>query len=205
MSGKGIPADTTNVSFRRPPTTPDDPIGRDWPRRALRIIGATVSALITVAMVATAVAIFVFHIAVQPVLSGSMRPTFDPGAAIITRAIPTRDIRTGDVIVFLPPGETNVYAHRVTSVSGPADHPVITTKGDANPAPDRWHAQIVTSSVPLVIGSIPGFGRFLVAVEQRDPRLILLITAGLVFCLFGARDILGPAPEPQPSATAVTG
>lgn len=163
---------------------------------------AALSIVMTAAIALTAVAIFMLHISIQPVLSGSMRPTFDPGSAIITRPIPTRDLRSGDIIVFHPPGESSVYAHRVTSVSGPADRPVITTKGDANPAPDGWHAQIVASSVPLVIGSVPGFGRFLVAVEQRDPRLILLATAALVLCVFGARDILGPAPGAEPPAPA---
>ena len=88
------------------------------------------------------------HLAIQPVLSGSMRPTFSPGAVVITRSIPTSSIRPGDIILFVPPGDTSQYAHRVTSVSGPAGRPVITTKGDANPAPDGWHAQIVGRRSP---------------------------------------------------------
>jgi signal peptidase I len=173
-------------------------------RLVLRATGLIATALAVAAMVATAAAVFVLHLAIQPVLSGSMRPTFSPGALVITRSIPTSSIRPGDIILFIPPGDTSQYAHRVTSVSGAADRPVITTKGDANPAPDGWHAQIVASSVPQVVGSIPGLGRIIVAVEQSGARLFLLAAAGLVFSVLGTKSILGSAPTCEPSREVVT-
>lgn len=148
--------------------------------------------VVSAGMIAVAAAVFVFHVTVQPVLSGSMRPTFDPGSAIVTRRIASSSIRVGDVIVFFPPGQASSFAHRVTSVSGRASRPVITTKGDANPARDPWHAEISAPEVPQVIGTIPALGRFLVAARHRSSRVLLLAAAGLVVCIAGTRSILGP-------------
>ena len=167
-------------------------------RDVLHIAAIILGFVATGAMVLAAAAVFILHLTVQPVLSGSMRPTFDPGAAIITRPVATRSIRPGDVIAFIPPGHVSSFAHRVTSVSGPVDRPVITTKGDANPAADPWHAQIAAPSVSQVIGSIPGLGRVVVVVEQSGARLWLIVAAGLVICAVGTKSILTP-PSPAPS------
>ena len=69
-----------------------------------------------------------------------MRGTFDPGAMVLSRPVPVSSVQPGDVLVFTPPGHTTPYTHRVLTVSGDAAHPVITTKGDANPTADDWRA-----------------------------------------------------------------
>lgn len=172
-------------------------------RHAIRVAAVALTVFACGAIALAAAAVFFLHLAIQPVLSGSMRPSFSPGAAIVTRSIPSSSVQRGDVIVFTPPGETSRFAHRVTSVSGPKNRPIITTKGDANPAADPWHAQIVTPSVPKVVGSIPWFGRLLVAVEQRGPRLLLVVAAGLVICVLGTRSILdAPGPDLSPPVAA---
>jgi signal peptidase I len=147
-------------------------------------------------MIAVATGIVVFHIGFQPVLSGSMRPTFSPGSVVVTRPISTKAIRLGDVLLITPPGETSPFAHRVTSVNGPASTPVITTKGDANPAADPWKERIVNPQVPKVIGSVPSIGRLIVAMHGHGSRLILIAVGGLIFCIVGTRSILGPRSSP---------
>jgi signal peptidase I len=161
-------------------------------RRVVRGCGIALSVLVIVAMVTIALGIVALHVGFQPVLSASMRPTFSPGSVVITRPIATTAIRPGDVLLLTPPGETSPFAHRVTSVTGPADHPIVTTKGDANPAPDPWKDRIVSTRVPKVIGSVPRVGRFVVAMHGQGSRLILLILGGLIFCIVGTRSILGP-------------
>lgn len=148
-------------------------------------------------MLAAAVGVFWFHLALQPVLSPSMRPTFDPGAAIISRSVPASDVRPGDVIVFRPPNRAAQYAHRIATVSGDPRHPAITTKGDANPAPDPWKFQLSAGSVPVVIASVPWVGRVMVALGGAGPRVGLAIFAGLVFFVVGTRSILAPR-SPRP-------
>jgi signal peptidase I len=64
----------------------------------------------------------------------SMRPLFRPGDLI--RFVPCRieNLRRGDVIIFIPPGQEERVVHRVVSM-GPGG---IRTKGDANPYRDAW-------------------------------------------------------------------
>jgi signal peptidase I len=157
------------------------------------------SVLAALVMVAVAIGVVWLHVGIKPVLSGSMRPTFVPGSVIVTRTIPTTKVRPGDVILFTPPGETSPFAHRVMSVSGPANHPIITTKGDANPVADPWKAQIVTPQVSEVIGSVAGVGRLVVAIHGTGPRLLLIALSGLIFCVVGTRSILGPRPSLEAS------
>jgi len=162
--------------------------------------GAKTVARTCVAVVAAAgalalcVAVFWLHLSFTPVLSGSMRPTFDPGSLIFTRQIPTADVRPGDIIVIVPPGETAPYAHRVETVTGPTDHPIVTTKGDANPAPDRWRAQLLASHTTEVIGSVPKVGLLIVTLHHRGWRVALLCLAGLAISVTGYRFIAGPRP-----------
>jgi signal peptidase I len=159
--------------------------------RALML--AFVTAL-TLAMVASALAIFVFHLSIRPVLTGSMEPTFGPGWAIVTQPVATTNLRTGEIIVFRPPGETTIFAHRIVSISGPAGHPVVRTRGDANPTEDPWHARVVTKTAPVVIFAVPWIGNVLVDLEHGAARVLLIALLGLVVCLAGAHAILGPRP-----------
>lgn len=64
----------------------------------------------------------------------SMRPLFRPGDSIYFDPCRIDELRTGDVILFTPPGERERVVHRVVS-TGPVG---IRTKGDANPYRDAW-------------------------------------------------------------------
>jgi signal peptidase I len=167
-------------------------------REAGRLVWRGIAGLLLVAtaivMVASAVGTFVLHVGISPILTGSMRGTFDPGAAIITRPVAMSSIRPGDVLVFTPPGHTDSYAHRVMTVTGDPSSPVITTKGDANPAPDTWNARLTGPVAHKVVAHIPGLGRAIVALHQPKTRTVALALAGLVFTLLGARAVLGSSP-----------
>jgi signal peptidase I len=58
----------------------------------------------------------------------SMRPLFRPGDRIHFAPCRVEELRRGDVIIFIPPGQKERVVHRVIS-TGPAG---IRTKGDAN-------------------------------------------------------------------------
>jgi hypothetical protein len=93
------------------------------------------------------------------------------------------------IVLFVPPGEHSEFAHRITSVSGGPSHPIITTKGDANKAPDPWRAQLDSASVPEVVASVPWIGR--VMVGMRGPiQISLIVLGGLIVGMGGTRWIL---------------
>ena len=119
------------------------------------------------------------HLGVRAVLTGSMRPDYGPGAILLTERVPTNSIRPGMIVLFVPPGQHVQFAHRITSVTGLEDAPVITTKGDANKVGDPWHAKLVTPTVNRVIGSVPALGRVLVFLRGSG-QIVLALVGGLL-------------------------
>jgi signal peptidase I len=162
-------------------------------RRARRVLGGLLTFTIVLGVAAFAVGGLVFHLGLSPVLSGSMRPAFSPGDAVLTRAVPVSSLRPGQIAVFVPPKENAPYAHRVVTVAGSPAGPVITTKGDANPAADPWHAALTSPTVPVVVLAVPYLGRALVVVHQPWTRAALIALLGLSFTFVGTRALLRPA------------
>jgi len=168
--------------------------------RVLPVLMVASAAVVLAASAALASAVVVLHLGVRPVLTGSMSPAFGPGAILITRPVPVRDLRSGMIPLFVPPGGHAELAHRITSVSGSPDGPTVTTKGDANKTADPWHARFKADSVPVVVATVPWLGRLMAGI--RGPiQLTLIILGGLVVAISGARWILG-APPPAPSVQA---
>lgn len=171
-------------------------------RRFARRLEAAIAVVTALTMAAALVAVLVFHIGLTPVLSPSMSPAFAAGSLVITEPEPVSQLRTGQIVVFTPPGETSRYAHRIVAIDG-ATQPVIRTKGDANPLADPWHARLSTSTVPVVVGSVPALGRILVDARHGGGRPVLVALAGLLIMLVGRRLILLPA-RPSSRSEAVT-
>jgi signal peptidase I len=173
----------------------------DWPRR-LRNLGRVVITVLVAALAAgsavIAVLVFSLHLGIRPVLSGSMQPTFDPGWAIITRPIPVSELHKGMVVVFTPPGKGAPYAHRIVSVTGSKNGPVITTKGDFNKQIDPWRARLTGKTIPEVVGAVPWFGNVLVDLQHRAIKLSLIILGGLAVAVFGVLAILRPRDDGAP-------
>ncbi len=113
-----------------------------------------------------AILFFVVAIAVVPmflghrtlvVLSGSMEPAIPKGAAVIAQPVPSKNLQSGDVIIFSPSVDAPVpIIHRIVSIREKNGATVYTTKGDANNAPDpteislpptAWTARV---NIPLV-------------------------------------------------------
>ena len=146
--------------------------------------GALLTALLAALVLTT-------HVHGTAVLTGSMRPAFAPGDAVLTRNVPVRDVRPGMVIEVTPPGHTVPFAHRVVSVTGDPAHPTIRTKGDANPLPDSWTVTLSAPTVPHVVGVLPDAGWFVNAPTQPRDRAFLVALLGLITTLFGVRMLLG--------------
>jgi len=167
-------------------------VGRDERRRrTLHLVKLSVACLALAVSAALAVSVVTLHLGVRAVLTGSMRPDFGPGAVLLTERIASDAIKPGMIVLFVPPGEHNEFAHRVTSVTLSKSGPIITTKGDANKAIDPWHAKLVTPYANQVIGSVPGLGRLFVAIRGIG-QIVLALLGGLVAAWAGSRWILTP-------------
>ncbi|UYY83735.1 signal peptidase I (plasmid) [Arthrobacter sp. YA7-1] len=152
---------------------------RSSARRMLRLIMTTVSTLATLAFLAVGIVAPLLHIGFSPVLTGSMRPAYAPGDLLITAPADVSSLRPGQIAVFTPPGESTPFAHRITAISGTPSKPVLTTKGDANPAPDNWKAVLDQSQVPVVVAVVPSVGSVLLWIENPLQRALLTALFGL--------------------------
>ena len=172
---------------------------------ARRVLGMVVGTVITVVFLAVCVAAPLLHIGFSPVLTGSMRPAFAPGDLLITAPQPVAGLHTGQVAVFTPPGESVPYAHRITGLSGNPDRPVLTTKGDANPAPDHWRATLNQDQVPVVVATVPLAGNALLWAQNPVQRAIftalfgLSVTAASVVWILRTPPTVSGQPSPAPA------
>jgi signal peptidase I len=121
--------------------------------------------------------------AVNPVLSGSMRPGFTVGGVVISQRIPVSELAVRDVIVFKNPNQpSEEMVHRIVQMTKGADGQLlIKTQGDANPVRDPWTLTIRGTSVYKVRWSLPLLGY--VAVVFQNHRGIALLIAGFVLIL----------------------
>jgi signal peptidase len=119
----------------------------------------------------------------QPVLSGSMRPTIQPGDLAVTQGTPLTNLASGNVIAFYPPGSTEATLHRVATVSASGGDRVITTKGDANNAADPWTARIVDPTVYRLVAVVPLLGWF------TEIRSLVFVAAGLALLAVALQEL----------------
>jgi signal peptidase I len=93
------------------------------------------------------------------VLSGSMRPAFDPGDMVVVTPEPIRDVRVGQVISYrIPIGDHHVESHRVIQVIRRGGEISVRTKGDANTGPDPWTATLHGTTAWQVRAVLPKLG-----------------------------------------------
>jgi signal peptidase len=121
--------------------------------------------------------------AVNPVLSGSMRPGFTVGGVVISQRIPVSELAVRDVIVFHNPNKpSEEMAHRIVQMTkGSNGRLLIKTQGDANPVRDPWTLSIRGKYVYKVRWSLPLLGY--VAVAYQNHRGVALLGAGFVLIL----------------------
>lgn len=114
------------------------------PHRWLHVV---LSALMIFSTVVVVLAVFLMRtdtIRVSRVLTGSMKPLLPVGTVVVTRPIPSSQVKVGDVIMFMPPKEwagpdAKPVIHRVAEITHTEDGATgIKTKGDNNTAVDPW-------------------------------------------------------------------
>jgi len=121
--------------------------------------------------------------AVNPILSGSMRPGFTVGGVVISQRTPVSKLAVRDVIVFRNPNKpSEEMVHRIVQMTKGSDGQLlIKTQGDANPVRDPWTLTIRGNSVYKVRWSLPLLGY--AAVAYQNHRGIALLVAGFLLIL----------------------
>jgi signal peptidase I len=112
------------------------------------------------------------------VLTGSMKPTINPGDVVITESIKFAKPKVGDIVLYsardLQGQAVSTWAHRI--IGGNAKEGFV-IKGDANPAPDIGNPKL-SDMQSVVLFKIPGIGQYM------SPLVIILIGSGLMMLLF---------------------
>lgn len=125
-----------------------------------------------------------------------MEPSFAAGDVVIATSLPARDVRRGDVITFHAPVEgAPLVTHRVVRVVEGGAHPVIRTKGDANPTEDPWSAKVEEDVVWQQRAVVPHAGRVVHALRQPLVHHVLLYGSLAAFLLVGLRTIWTATPR----------
>jgi signal peptidase len=132
---------------------------------------------------------------VTPVLSGSMRPGFSVGGAVISQRVAVDSLHVRDVIIFndpLKPSEQIV--HRIVRISKNSSGQLLfNTQGDANNVRDPWTLAIKGDYVYKVRWSVPLLGY--VANNYQNHHGDYLLGAGIVLILIAITTVLETRPE----------
>ncbi len=131
---------------------------------------------------------------VTPVLSGSMRPGFSVGGAVISQRVPVDSLRVRDVIIFNDPNKpSEQIVHRIVRISkNKSGQLQFNTQGDANTVRDPWTITIRGNDIYKVRWSVPLLGY--VANSYQNHRGDYLLGAGIVLILIALITILETRP-----------
>jgi signal peptidase len=118
-------------------------------------------------------------------VGGSMEPTIHRGSLVFDEIVPVRELRSGDVITYVPPGRSQAVTHRILSVKrGEKGGPVFRTQGDNNPAPDMRPFQLDQATQARYSFAVPYLGWVFIALGTPQMRLILLALPALLIVFF---------------------
>jgi signal peptidase len=119
------------------------------------------------------------------VLTGSMRPTIEPGDLIVVKPVPVDEVQIGDVVTFQPVSDDpTVITHRVVAKTFVSGETMLVTRGDANGADDEpIEAEQVRGRL---VYTVPKLGFIANALGGNRTELVLLVGGGLVVVSLGA-------------------
>ena len=160
-------------------------------------VGRSIVAFIAISIaIAPAILTSRYGFGISPILTGSMRPAAQPGDIYITRLVPGKSLRVGDVIAVNNPTTGVYYSHRIVEIRPMNEVFRITTQGDANPTPDRDPVMISPiQTVSVVVARIPLLGKPMVymnTVQGREAATSFLVVANILglFVFLFRRKIL---------------
>jgi signal peptidase len=123
------------------------------------------------------------------ITGGSMTGTYDRGSLVFDRAVPTAQLREGDVITFRPPpsagiAHSGLVTHRIAKVThGHSGAPVFRTKGDANAVADPYAFSLHRQTQARVAFHVPYVGYVFAALGIRWVRMLVIGLPALLVAL----------------------
>lgn len=137
------------------------------------------------------------------VLTGSMRPTIQPGDMVVDEPISPSQIRVGDIVTFREPHGTRTITHRVREVSISEGQARVTTRGDANDTVEKWQVP-VTGSVGRVVYQVPKIGYPVTWSHTRNGRLALISIPALALAIWAMLKIWRSTEQDEPEEAELT-
>jgi signal peptidase len=146
---------------------------------AARWTAGLLAGLAVLTCVSFAVATRGLHYQPVAVYSGSMEPKIPVGGLVFDRAVPSRQVRVGDVVTFTDPYvKSRLVTHRVVDILETPRGLAYRTKGDANAARDPWTIRL-GGQVGRVSFGVPVAGYVLYYAHSREVRTLLICAAAL--------------------------
>ncbi len=127
---------------------------------------------------------------------GSMEPTMHRGSLVFDRVTPVEDLVVGDVITYVPPGESRPLSHRITSVTRDRTNGLVfTSMGDANEAGDPWKFTLDDRVQAKVVFTVPWAGYPLWVLGSPLSRLLLIGGPAMAIAVLTGRRLWRQAGE----------
>jgi signal peptidase len=123
------------------------------------------------------------------ITGGSMTGTYDRGSLVFDRAVPTAQLRTGDVITFRPPptaglANRGLVTHRIAAITlGRPGERVFRTKGDFNRTADPYAFSLHRKTQARVAFHVPYAGYAFAALSMRWVRMLVIGLPALLVAL----------------------
>jgi signal peptidase I len=137
------------------------------------------------------------------VLTGSMRPTIQPGDMVVDERIPPSQLKVGDIVTFQEPHGSRTITHRVRKISISEGQAHVTTRGDANDTVEKWQVA-TTGNVGRVVYTVPKIGYPVTWSHGRNGRLALISIPAVVLAIWAMLKIWRSEAktEPEPGEVA---
>jgi len=155
-------------------------------KRWSRILNITFVIFTSVALVAPGIMSAYLGVGIHVTMTGSMRPSINPGDVMLSKVEKVSDVKIGQVVLFLDNRTWQEEAHRVTSVVASTSGITITTKGDANPDPDPVQTYAALSPIRYVTSVVPKVGYVLNAFKSK----IVILVGGILLLLVNLLIVL---------------
>ena len=125
------------------------------------------------------------------VLTGSMRPAFDPGDVVLSAKWSPVDVRPGDVVTFHDPSrDGELVTHRVESMRREGPTMSFVTRGDANEVSERWSVPL-DGSIGRAVLRVPEVGHVLQWAGTKEGKVALIAVPAFLLVLLELVGLAG--------------
>ena len=159
---------------------------------------------VVIGLVAAVTLPVAFGLRPMTVLTGSMRPTIQPGDMVVDERVPASQIRVGDIVTYQEPHGNRTITHRVRKVEISEGQARVTTRGDANDTVEKWVIP-VTGDVGRVVYRVPKIGYPVTWSHTRNGRLAMVSVPALLLTIMALLRIWRSNDEREPEGGVAHG